>query len=271
MSNKAITDLNLRTKLTKLQSILHDYGNIAIAFSGGVDSSLLLKVSHDILKKNTIGIFADSIVQPPEEKQGAIDLADFVGCRLQVISFDLFTLPEFVKNPKDRCYHCKHAIFSSFLEFCSTTGFAKLADGTNVDDCSDDRPGAKAVKELGVKSPLLEAGLTKKEIRQLSKELGLPTWNKPSASCLATRIPADTTITSSDLKLVQNGENFLHKLGFAGCRLRIHKNDAFIELVEGDINNALSRDCLQKIRHHLMDLGIQQVFINLSERKSILT
>ena len=261
----------LKKKYLALQHILQGYGRVAIAFSGGVDSSLLLKVAHDTLGENVLALFADSVVQPAAERQGAIDTACALGASFEIVGFNPLSLPDFVTNSKSRCYHCKKSIFSAFLELAGQRGFPLLADGTNLDDLGQDRPGAVAVAELGVKSPLAESGLTKGEIRQLSKTLGLPTWNKPSASCLATRIPIGIPVTAADLAMVDKAEGYLHGLGYHGCRVRLAGTTCYLEVVAGDIARLAKHGELEVVRSYLYALGATKVFLDLLERESILS
>lgn len=255
----------------KLQGIIRECGRMAIAFSGGADSSLLLKVASDTLGRNVLALFADSLLQPDEERQGAIATARSTGVALTIVVFNPFGLPNFIANGKDRCYHCKKFIFSAFAELAKDADFPVLADGTNLDDLGQDRPGLRATAELGTRSPLAEAGLTKGEIRQLSRALGLPTWNKPSASCLATRIPHGIPITADDLAVVDKAERYLHGLNYLGCRVRLAGTTAHLELAAGDIARLVQRGELEAVRGHLSSLGVKKVLLDLSERGSILS
>lgn len=262
---------SLQQKHRQVQTLLADYGPVAIAFSGGVDSTLLLKIAHNTLGDRCLALFADSVVQPQEEREAARAQAQAIGAPLRLIPFAPLTLPEFAANPADRCYHCKKAIFAAFLTVAREHNFPGLADGTNSDDLAKERPGQRAVVELGVKSPLAAAGLTKEEIRLLSRALGLSTWNKPSASCLATRIPAHTPITVANLSLVDAAERTLHTLGYQGCRVRWAESTATIELASGDIARLARHGDFIKIRAYLQSLGVKKVFLDLLERESILS
>lgn len=260
----------LKEKYQTVRDIIKGYRRLAIAFSGGVDSSLLLKIAHDALGKNTMAMFADSVVQPEKERQDAVDTAQSIGACLKIVAFDPLALAEFTANQARRCYYCKKSIFSTFMELARQQDFPCLADGTNHDDLSQDRPGAQAVAELGVKNPLAEAALTKGEIRQLSRALGLSTWNKPSASCLATRIPTNTIITAADLAMVGKAEHYLHDLGYHGCRVRLAAATFYLELADGDIARLADRREFGAIRDYLYALGAKKVFLDLLERASIL-
>jgi len=260
----------LKEKCQTVQGLIKGYGHLAIAFSGGADSSLLLKLAHDTLGNNVIALFADSVLQPKAERQWAFDTAQSIGITPEIIAFEPLALTEFAANPARRCYYCKKAIFSTFIELARQQNFAWLADGTNRDDLSQDRPGAQAVAELGIKSPLAEAGLTKHEVRALSRALGLPTWNKPSASCLATRIPTDTRITVAALAMIDKAESYLHDLGYHGCRARLIDKTFHLELAEGDIARLVGRREFRSVRDSLYALGAEKVFLDLLERASIL-
>ena len=259
-----------KEKYQKAREILKGYDRLAIAFSGGADSSLLLRLAHETLGKNVMALFADSVLQPANERQDAANTAQSIGVTLDIVTFDPLALAEFTSNQARRCYYCKKSIFSTFIDLAHRQNFPWLADGTNRDDLSQDRPGAQAVAELGVKSPLAEAGLTKDDVRQLSQALGLPTWNKPSASCLATRIPTNTRITATDLAMVDLAERHLHDLGYHGCRARLANTTFYLELASGDIARLVDRREFGAVRDYLHSLGAKKVFLDLLERASIL-
>lgn len=261
----------LNQKYQQLKDILLGYGRVAVAFSGGVDSSLVVKIGHDLLGCDLLSLFADSLLQPQEEREGALATAQAIGAPLEMVPFNPLALPEFVANPIDRCYHCKKAIFSTFLDLAGHRGIPWLVDGTNSDDLRQHRPGRLALAELGVKSPLAEAGLSKEEVRHLSRALGLSTWDKPSASCLATRVPATTPITASALALVERAERYLHGLGYQGCRVRLRNDTATLELAAGGIARLGAQGDFKKVRDHLHSLGLEKVFLDLLERESILS
>ncbi len=200
----------LADKRKKLEAIISRESRAAVACSGGVDSTLLLQVTHNVLgHENTIAVFAETPLLPPGEVEAAREVINFVGSRLLTVSLNPLVWPEFTENPQDRCYLCKKKIYQTFLEKMGELHFSILMDGTNLDDLSDFRPGLKALHELNVKTPLADAGLTKDEIRQLSKDLNLPNWNKHSSSCLATRVVTGQEINEEKLELIKKCENFL--------------------------------------------------------------
>ena len=207
--------MTLKQKYSDLQELLSHLESIAVAFSGGVDSSLLLKVATDTLGKKVIAITADSLTCSTKDRQDAVEFAKELGVDHIVVNSDEISLPEFVSNPRHRCYVCKHHRYSILMRIAHENGMAYVVDGENVDDASDFRPGSLAAKELGVVSPLRNAGFTKADIRALAKELGLKCWNKPAYACLATRIPYGSHIDESKLEQIDKAEAFLRDV--LGC------------------------------------------------------
>lgn len=223
---------------------------VAVAFSGGVDSSFLVKTAHDVLGENCIALTALSPAFPEQAQAKAF--CDRYGIRQVTFSAGVLTLDQFVNNPPDRCYHCKKFLFQQMKEIAAGVGFSVLVEGSNVDDLSDYRPGLQALTELGIQSPLREWGMTKEDIRTLSREMGLPTWNQPSAACLASRIPYGEQITGEKLERIAAGEGLLHRLELRRCRLRVHGGVARIEVEPKDFSILLSqRESLCKSLHQL--------------------
>ena len=229
-SDAGMPDTSLKFKT--LQSILKEMGSVCAAFSGGVDSAFLLKIACNVLKNNVLAVTAASPIHPAFEIENAQNLAKQFGVRHIMVESDELKLDAFVQNPPDRCYICKKQIFSNLQRIANENGIKQVIDGSNVDDEGDYRPGMKALRELGIRSPLREAGLTKQEIRELSKEVGLPAWNQPSMACLASRIPYGQPITKEALKRVEISEHNLRSLGFNQVRVRDHGLVARIEITQ---------------------------------------
>ncbi len=211
---------------------------LAIAFSGGVDSAYLLytavKSGADVR-----AYYVKSAFQPQFELDDALDFASDIGADIKILEADVLSNSKITQNPANRCYYCKQVIFTMIKKTAFEDGFTVLCDGTNASDDADDRPGMRALKELSVRSPLRECGLTKSEIRRLSKEAGLSTWNKPAYACLATRIPAGEVITSEKLQKTERAENYLFSLGFTDFRVRMPGNNAKIQVPINQIEKVL--------------------------------
>lgn len=226
-------------KLAKLKGILGDCGGVLVAFSGGVDSTFLAFVAREVLGEKALAVTASSETFPSSERREAERLAREFGLRHRVIETSELDIPQFAENPPDRCYHCKSELFAKLKCLARAEGIPWVVDGTNADDTADYRPGMRALKELGVRSPLLEAGLGKEEIRNASRRLGLPTWDKPAYACLASRFPYGEAITRGKLAAVDEAESFLRGLGFRLLRVRHHGDVARVEVAPEEIERAV--------------------------------
>lgn len=259
----------LHSKYEILRQSVRDNGRGAVAVSGGVDSTLLLKVAcNELGRENVLAVFANSVLQPAGERDHVVSLTDAIGCRLETVETDPLGWPEFIENPPNRCYLCKKKIYSLFKEKLSQFNISRLIDGTNADDLNDTRPGLRALAELEVMTPLADAGLHKQEIRRLSRNLGLPNWNRPSASCLATRIPAGRAITQALLDRVAQCEEVLHSFGFFGCRARLAGDDVHIELTAGDTSRFADASIREEVVRRLSAFGVNKVMLSLTERRN---
>jgi uncharacterized protein len=248
-------------KLERLKQILSDYNSVLIAFSGGVDSSFLLKIASDVLPGRVAAVTAVSETYPAHELETAKKVAILLGAKHLVIETSELTIPEFKDNPPDRCYYCKKELFGKLMQLAETEGFATVVDGTNADDQNDFRPGMRACQELGIRSPLQEAGLTKAEIRAYSKELDLPTWDLPSFACLSSRFPYGETITKEAVVRVGEGEDYLRSLGLKQFRLRHHGSIARVEIWMDQLDLVLANR--EEIVKQLKALGYQYIALDL--------
>lgn len=250
-------------KLEFLISVIKKLGKVAVAFSGGVDSTFLLKVSRDAIGDNVIAITVHSSLHPEREYREAVNFVNSLGIKHKVINFNDSDLKLFSDNPKDRCYICKREIFKRILDEAGNNGFVHVADGSNYDDLSDYRPGAKALKELNIISPLKDSGLTKEEIRFFSREMELPTWDKPAFACLASRIPYGSKITVEKLNMIEKAEQYLFDLGFRQVRVRCHHETARIEVAPQDRIRFIDPVLMDDIYERFKEIGFLYTALDL--------
>jgi len=250
-------------KLKDLEELLTTMEGVLVAYSGGVDSTFLLKVARDVLGDRLLAITARSSVYPSEETEQANALARNLKVRHEIIETHEMADLKFVSNPRERCYWCKKELFATLVRIAQENNLKYVLDGTNFDDLDDFRPGMKAAAEFGVRSPLKEAMLTKEDIRSLSKRMGLPTWDKPSFACLASRFPYGMKITRGNLVKVDKAERFLRRSGITQVRVRHHDNIARIEVAEEDISKLLEEKLRGQLISYFKKLGYSYVTIDL--------
>ena len=251
-------------KYHRLQSILREMGSVVIGYSGGVDSTFLLKVACDVLGSNAIAVIGRSETYPTSEYEDAVRVAREIGARIEVVATEETDNLKFQENPANRCYFCKTELFSKLRGIADRYGIGWIADGTITDDLGDFRPGMQAKSEQSVRSPLLEAGMSKDDVRALSRDLNLPTWDKGSFACLSSRFPYGFGITKPNLTKVDRAETLLREMGFRNYRVRFHdEKTARIEVGQDEIQRLMEAETRQKIVSHLKELGFIYVTLDL--------
>lgn len=253
----------LREKMAVLTACLKAYPSLAVAFSGGVDSSFLAAAARDALGVRMLALKAVSPIHPIREHQAALKFTAAFDIPLEVITTDEMNVPGFSDNPPERCYLCKKYLMSRLAAAAAKRGFKHVAHGANLDDLDDYRPGFKAAQELDIAAPLIDAGLTKAEIRSLSRAMGLSTWNRPSMACLASRIPYGTPLSIQALERVVQAEDSLYELGFATCRVRDHMNIARIEIDPGEFSRLGEKKLRASLVVKLKALGYDHICLDL--------
>lgn len=263
VSDDAVPDGALTSRERRLHELLGSYGSAVVAFSGGVDSAYLAWAATQVLGPAALCITADSPSYPDHHRQLALAVAREFGLRHEFIRTAEIERAEYRANPVDRCYYCKQELYGVLTQLAAARGFAVVVDGSNADDRSDYRPGRRAAREFGVRSPLDEAGLTKPDIRELSRRAGLPTWDEPASACLSSRIPYDSEVTPGKLRMIERAEAVLRELGFRVCRVRHHDSLARIEIGGDELARALEPEVRERIVEALRAIGYQHVTIDL--------
>ena len=253
----------LHAKAQHLHDILSGFESVIIAFSGGTDSAFLAHTASALLGPRALAVTADSASYPDTHRQLALRVAREFDIAHEIIATHELERPDYRANPANRCYYCKQELYTHLASLASTRGFAVVVDGSNADDRGDYRPGRQAAREHGVRSPLDEANLTKDEIRQLSRQAGLPTWDVPASACLSSRIPYGSEVTEDKLQMIERAERALHELGFRVFRVRHHDTLARVELAKDEMPRALNPDVAATIVRELRAAGYQHVTLDL--------
>jgi uncharacterized protein len=255
---------SLDEKFERLKSILRPMPSAMVAFSGGVDSTFLLKVAHDVLADRVTALTTTSPTMPHNDRENALEMARRIGVGHHlVIESNELEVPGYAANPLNRCYLCKHNLFTVCEAKAAELGIEQILDGLNLDDLRDYRPGIKAAGELRVRHPLVEVELTKDEIRELSRRLSLPTWDRPASPCLSSRFPYGTQITLDGLQKVEAGEKLLHEMGFRVARVRYHGEIARLEVEQGEIARLLDPPVRERVESELRRIGFRFVTVDL--------
>ena len=255
--------MTLEQKTENIKALIQKMDSVLVAFSGGVDSTLVLALAHEVLGEKTLAVTAQSASVPNREMQASCQLAKEIGARHLVVKTEEMSNPEYLANPANRCYHCKTELYSSLKRIADEKNISTILNGINTDDLGDYRPGIESAREQGVRSPLVEAGFNKQDIRDLSKLMGLSIWNKPAMACLSSRIPYGQPVTAEKLSRVEQAEDILLSLGFKQVRVRHLGTEACIELDKNEIPRYQSDESVQKsVQEKLIALGFSSVVLD---------
>jgi uncharacterized protein len=261
-------DVLLETKLRRLGEIFQPMRAVIVAFSGGVDSTFVLKVAHDTIGDRVLALTTTSPTMPDQDRVNALEMAQRIGARHVVIDSNELEIPGYAQNPLNRCYLCKHNLFTVCEAKAREFAIDEIVDGLNLDDLNDYRPGIQAATEKRVRHPLVEAQLTKAEVRELSRGLDLPTWDRPASTCLSSRFPYGTEITLEALQKVEQGEQVLRQMGFRVARVRYHGEVARLEVQSREISRLLDTATREKVDSALKSIGFRFVTVDLKGFRS---
>jgi pyridinium-3,5-biscarboxylic acid mononucleotide sulfurtransferase len=254
--------MTLQQKHEKLKSLFREMGSVAVAYSGGVDSALVLAVAHSVLNGNTLAVTGRSASLAQRELEAATDLAKKLGVEHCVIDTEEVSSPDYATNPVNRCYYCKSELYSQLQKVVDQHHLKYIVNGTNMDDLGDHRPGLDSAREANVRSPLCEAGFTKQEVRDLARQLELPVWDKPAMPCLSSRIPYEQAVTPEKLAMIEQAEDFLIALGFTQLRVRHFGESARIELPTEDLPHFYKDNLFEPVRQRFLEIGFRQVTVD---------
>ena len=255
-------------KFARLREIFRPMRSLMVAFSGGVDSTFVLRAAHDAVGDRVTALTTTSPTMPDDDRRSAIEMGRLIGARHLIIESNELEIPGYAGNPLNRCYLCKHNLFTVCVAKAQELGIHEIADGLNLDDLNDYRPGVQAAVEQRVRHPLVEAEMTKAEVRELSRRLGLPTWDRAASPCLSSRFPYGTQITIAGLQMVEQGERLLHELGFRVARVRYHGEIARLEVEANEIGRLLDRTTSEIVDRELKKLGFRFVTVDLKGFRS---
>ncbi len=254
--------MTLQRKYEKLQSLFRKMGSVAVAYSGGVDSALVLAVAYSVLNGKTLAVTGNSASLAQRELTAATNLAKTLGVAHHVIETEEVATPEYAANPVNRCYYCKSELYSKLQEIADQHHLKHIVNGTNVDDLGDHRPGLVSAREANVRSPLCEAGITKQDVRDLARQLGLPVWDKPAMPCLSSRIPYEQAVTPEKLAMVEQAEDFLISLSFKQLRVRHFGESARIELLQEDLPRFYKENLFEPVHKRFLEIGFKEVTVD---------